>query len=538
MHSGLLRAAGLVLAAALALIGAPSGSLRDAAAQPESSCRVVQLDMTPTPGLQIVAWIEDREGNYIDTAFITRTTGTYGLGNRPGIMDFNSGPLWPYGRRISTFPVWAGRHGMSWPMVLFQDTQERQLSHPLAESSRERFFCRPIKQDEALWDATSCASAVYTDKGVLSDEMTSPYPPRGDIEFDAAKDDPSVEDMALLNPFDSVSQATPRGDEPFEATWAVPTEMPVGDYVLWVEVSREFDQNESYDYPPPENIPWSEYGVPYRGQPSVLYRVEFTLSTDRTEASTLDYVGYGDPDGLDAEIRPPDSTITADVPGSGSSRLLVTADGEDMFRVRVAAFGSDDKTGPQSPGEIEVTDLQANKVSARFAAPGDDGLDGTVAGYEVRYLATGEIGEDNFDQGSLAEFDARLVGGGDDQEIVVSELVPRTSYSIGVRAYDECSNVGPVRVFDVTTPRARSGEVDACFVATAAYGTMLAGEVTALRAFRDLALRTHVPGELAVEGYYTFGPMLAQVIAPSETLRRAARAALGPVVSQLHAAGF
>ncbi len=538
MHLGPLRSAGLVVAFGLALVDAPGGlRLPEAAAQSEASCRVVQLEMTPTPDLQIVAWVEDREGNYIDTAFITRTTGSYGLGNRPGIMEFDSGPLWPYGRRVTTFPVWAGRHGMSWPLVLFQDNMDLQLSHALAQSSRERFYCRPIKPDEELWDATSCASTVYTDKGVLSQDMTSPYPPRSDITFDASKDHPSVEDMAQLNPFDSVSQATPRGDEPFAATWAVPTDLPIGDYVLWLEVSREFDQNETYDYPSPP-VAWSEYGEPYRGQPSVLYRVEFTLQDGRTEATTLDYVGYGDPDGLDAEVRPPDETISADQPGSGSNRLLVTTDGEQMFRVRVSAFGSEDKNEPDGPGDIEVTDVAPTEVSARFSAPGDDGLEGTVAGYEVRYLATGEIGEDNFDEGAVATFQAKVVGAGEEQELVVSELLPRTNYSIGVRAFDECSNAGPVVVFNITTPRPRAGEVDACFVATAAYGSLLAGEVSALRMFRDLMLRTHVPGELAVEGYYTFGPMLARVIAPSETLRRAARAALAPAVAELRGLGF
>jgi hypothetical protein len=538
MHFGPLRPAGLVLAAGLTLVDAPGGlHLPEASAQSEPSCRVVQLEMTPTPDLQIVAWVEDREGNYIDTAFITRSTGSYGLGNRPGIMEFDSGPLWPYGRRTTTFPVWAGRHGMTWPLVIFQNSEDRQLSHPLAQSSRERFYCRPIKPDEELWDATSCASTVYTDKGVLSQAENSPYPPRSDIAFDASKDHPSVEDMALLNPFDSVSQATPRGDELFAATWPVPTDLAVGDYVLWLEVSREFDQNETYNFPSPQ-VPWSEYGEPYRGQPSVLYRVEFTLQDGRTEATTLDYVGYGDPEGVDAEIRPPDATITANQPGSGSQRLLLTVDGEQMFRVRVSAFGSEDRNEPDGPGDIEVTNIAPTEVSARFSAPGDDGLEGTVAGYEVRYLATGEINDDNFEEGAVASFDANVVAAGEEQELVVDELLPRTSYSIGVRAFDECSNAGPVKVFNVTTPRPRAGEVDACFVATAAYGSLLAGEVSVLRLFRDVVLRSHVPGELAVEGYYTFGPMLARVIAPSETLRRAARAALAPAVAEVRGLGL
>ncbi len=477
MRSGLLPCVGLLAAAGLILVDAP-GELPEARAQPGMTCRVVELEMTPTADLQIVAWVEDRAGNYVDTAFITRTTGSYGLGNRPGIMEFNSGPWWPYGRRVSTFPVWAGRHGMSWPLVLFQDGVENELSHSLSESSRARFYCRPIKPDEALWDATSCASTVYSDKGVLSDDTSasSKYPPRSDITFDPSKDDPSVESMAALNPFDSVSHATPRGDELFSATWPVPSGVPAGYYVLWLEVSREFDQNDTYSaevYPSPE-VQWSVYGAPYRGQPSVLYKVYFTLTDDRTVATTLDYVGYGDPEGLDSEIRAPDSTITADVPGSGSSRLLVTTD----------------------------------------------------------------IDDSTFDQATPGEFQAELVAGGEKQSLVVNDLLPRTSYSIGLRAFDECGNIGPLRAFKVITPRAESGTVDACFVATAAYGSLMAGEVAALRGFRDLALRTHVAGELAVEGYYTFGPLLARVIAPSDTLRRAARAALAPLVNDVRAAGF
>jgi len=72
MRVGILRCAGLFSAAALAAV-VPAGGL--ARAQPDTACRVVELEMTPTADLQIVAWIEDAGGNYVDTAFITRTTG-------------------------------------------------------------------------------------------------------------------------------------------------------------------------------------------------------------------------------------------------------------------------------------------------------------------------------------------------------------------------------------------------------------------------------------------------------------------------------
>src|SRR5688572_9376773 len=118
-------------------LGAAAPAQAFAQEEDEPACRVIQFEMTPSDELQIVIWIEDEAGQYVDTAFITRLTGTYGLGNRPGIMEFNSAREWPYGRRTTTFPVWSGKHGMDWPLVLFQgsdsinDTVDRNLSHPL-----------------------------------------------------------------------------------------------------------------------------------------------------------------------------------------------------------------------------------------------------------------------------------------------------------------------------------------------------------------------------------------------------------------------
>ena len=66
-------------------------------------------------------------------------------------------------------------------------------------------------------------------------------------------------------------------------SWPVPETIGPGDYVMFVEVSREFDFNSEYSearYPSPVGIPWSEYGLPYRGQPSVVYRIPFTIQAD------------------------------------------------------------------------------------------------------------------------------------------------------------------------------------------------------------------------------------------------------------------
>lgn len=512
----------LLAALAVASIAAPTAA--DAA-----ECRVLEVDLLPTEELQIVIWLEDAAGNYIDTAFITRTTGSYGLGNRPGIMDFKSGPAWPYGRRISTFPVWAHRHGIEWPAVVFQDDAEMNLSHKIDESSRERFYCRPVRPDEALWDAESCASTVYTDKGLLDPERKSKYPPRNDIVFDETRDDESVTMYADLNPFDAVSRATPLGDQPFTSVWSLPRDLPDGDYVVWMEVAREFDQNESYDYPTPD-VSFNEYGAPYRGQPSLVYRVDLAVASGESSATTLDYVGYGDPDGADGEIRPPDATISS-APGSGSNRLLVIDEGELSFRVRASVHGQTDDIAPAAAGAPSLTSVSPTSISGSFVAPGDDELDGRVAGFEIRYVAGGEMDEADWQGAAQAPVQIQPGEPGTAHGFTIDGLLPQTRYAIGVRAFDDCYNLGPIALIEATTPRRESGEVDACFIATAAYGTIMASEVAALRGFRDRALRSNLAGELLVEAYYTFGPMAAGLIAPSDTLRRAARGLLAPAVS-------
>ena len=93
--------------------------------------------------------------------------------------------------------------------------------------------------------------------------------------------------------------------------------------------------------------------------------------------------------------------------------------------------------------------------------------------------------------------------------------------------------MGALATTKFATAPAQGGEVDACFIATAAYGSLMANDVTVLRHARDRYLSSNVVGELAVEAYYTFGPTFAAVIAPSELLRETARDALKPLVSTI-----
>jgi hypothetical protein len=527
------------------------GLARPAHAADPGMCRVINVDFTPggipagphglppneysapETDLQIVAWLEKPSGEYVQTIYITQQTGHYGIGNRPGRFDFNSGPAWPYGRRVTVFPVWSNKHGVTFPQVEFQDGRDSDLSHLVSQSSREVHFCRPLRKDEASWDAGSCASAIYTDKGVFG-TASSNYPPRGDLIRVAGIDSPSVDQYKAMNPFDAVSGATPHLGAVAQISWPIPPELAMGDYVLVMEVALEQDFNAMYNFPSPTLTSYGEYGVAYRGQPSVIYRVPFTVLDIETVATTDAYVGYGDPNGNDGQIRPPDATITSDTPGTGALRLLMTSKDGQTFRVRVDARPEQDYVPPGVPGDMVIADAQSRGATLSFVAPGDDGAIGTVRGYEVRYLVgDGPITEDNFASANEVTFDAEIVPAGAQQTLTLKDLLPETQYTVAVRAFDDCHNTGAITTMTFATAARKIGEVDACFVATAAYGSLLANDVEMLRRFRDVMLRRSVLGEIAVETYYTFGPPVAGVVGESDLLREAARDILRPLVSRV-----
>ncbi len=502
-------------------------------------CRVIDLEFLPLASEgnpvapQIAVWLEDPAGNFVETVFLTQATGTFGIGNRPGRFDFNSGPLWPYGRRVTTFPVWSTKQPLRWPLIEFQDHNDNGLSHAASKSSRDLHFCRPLLPAE--FDAVSCPTEkALTDKGVLASIDASKYPPREDIVRSPSIDHPSSEMMALLNPFDAISQPTPALGVPAEVSYALSPDLPPGDYVLFFEVSKEFDENPFYDrarFPPPV-VPFANYGEPYRGQPSVIYRVPIQIGDSTTIHTTDEYVGYGDPDGIDGNIREPDETIS-DLPGSGAGRLGLIASGSSMFRIRAVSRRELDTIEPDHPRRMGTEAVTSSSATVTFIAPGDDYQAGPIKGYEVRYRVGEPITEGNFATSTVVTTSAAISLPRTEQAIVVEGLLPETTYSIGIRAFDDCRNISPISVIEVTTTERVGGDVDACFIATAAFGSQMANDVELLRSFRDRLLGKTVLGELAIESYYTFGPVVARLIGESELLRATAREALEPIIESV-----
>ena len=115
-------------------------------------------------------------------------------------------------------------------------------------------------------------------------------------------------------------------------------------------------------------------------------------------------------------------------------------------------------------------------------------------------------------------------GAGDGQYTTeIGNMTPGTRYYL--RAYAVLSNGEVIygNEYTLTTD-------DACFIATAAYGSILEKHVVLLRQFRDSYLLTNDIGQRFVALYYHFSPPIADTIRDNAALQTMVRIALFPAV--------
>jgi hypothetical protein len=121
--------------------------------------------------------------------------------------------------------------------------------------------------------------------------------------------------------------------------------------------------------------------------------------------------------------------------------------------------------------------------------------------------------------------------------MVISGLTAGATYYFAAVAYDGSGNESGFSneiIYAVpaaaTADSSSSGGGGACFIATAAFGNYRAPEVILLQKFRDRFLLTNAPGRLFVDVYYRLSPSLADFISQYDSLRRATRLALKPLI--------
>ena len=587
--SAMRRLASLVVLACV--LGAPAAAYAD---------RVMQITFTPAAArAQFAVWIEDPSGTYLRTLGITQAVSYRGIGNRPGAFEMNSGFHWPYGRREGVLPVWGHRRASApgaelFRRVIFQRrASEGCASRTSEDSTRDDYFCLSFNQSTtsaSALDAVTCASVFNSDKGryitpedvaagygeplietpstTYALDLFSLYPPRRDATLCSGGgagcvDRPDIthydaDARRVMPEIDAVTMATARAGASVEIDFTAPDAWPAGTYSVYIEVSVEGDANTAFPAPPGAHTPgncvrqtdwdsWAEgYGYSYRGQPSVVYRMDVAIDSHGATGSTLMPVGYGSVDGRGdggGAMHPMDATITMDPtahPGSGGDRLAIVGGA----RASAMVMTCDANTPPGATPGLVASPYAVRRDAHHYAhlSFGAAADDQGVRRYEVRYSTTPI---DPADPGSFMHALPALAASLDSialevptnvrppglLEIDIGGLTFSTHYWIAVRAIDGCSLAGPVSVAEFTTLPILFTTVQPCFVATAAYGSPMASDVASLRRFRDRYLMSNDLGRTLVATYYEVGPTFADFIREDDDRRAVARALLAPFVA-------
>jgi len=113
-------------------------------------------------------------------------------------------------------------------------------------------------------------------------------------------------------------------------------------------------------------------------------------------------------------------------------------------------------------------------------------------------------------------------------DTVTVQLISSGSYSTKT---DATLTIGGVSdTFSVTTTSTPPGNRTGCFIATAAFGSPLAGQVEILRQFRDKYLLTNAMGQKFVSWYYRNGSVAANFIKDKPLAKAAVRLSLYPLI--------
>jgi hypothetical protein len=296
---------------------------------------------------------------------------------------------------------------------------------------------------------------------------------------------------------------------------------------VWIEVSLEGDFNgvDHFAFFPDPVEP--EYGIDFLGQPSVVFKAPLAIAAATAKAYADDYAGYGSIDGSDGELRAPDNTITTGVSGSGRERLLPIP-GDGAHRVRVSFNPEASCETPEPVGDLRVTAADYQSIDVAFTAVP------SASFYEVRY-ATGTNAipdEDAF--ANAIKISAPPSQPGDTVAVHIDKLQLAAPYTIAIRSHAACGVGSEFRTIDAATTMRTYAKVDACFIATAAYGSKEEAHVVELRRFRDRVLMRSRAGRAFVDLYYAVSPSIADVVREHEEIRRLVRAVLAPVVWSVH----
>jgi len=198
----------------------------------------------------------------------------------------------------------------------------------------------------------------------------------------------------------------------------------------------------------------------------------------------------------------PPTRVTRNSAASGGFLESISTDPQDISQ-RGVCYGITPAPGLK---DVSVTDETTTAVA-------DTTTTTTTVGTTLPVLATTVYEGCTTDGSGVGTFRSDIL-----------DITPDTLYY--VRAYAELSDGTVIygNELQFTTK-------DACFIATAAYGSLDDSHVLVLRQFRDTYLKSSALGRKLINRYYLLSPPLAQLISEHPAAQGAVRLAMAPVAT-------
>ncbi|MBN1842347.1 MAG: fibronectin type III domain-containing protein [Deltaproteobacteria bacterium] len=222
-----------------------------------------------------------------------------------------------------------------------------------------------------------------------------------------------------------------------------------------------------------------------------------------------------------------------------------------VYYYRVRAYSStanssysdedDARTFLAAPSGLSATAVSRNQIDLTWT---DNSTD--ESGFKIERKTASETtsSETDSEDGSETDSDSGTYSeiatvGANVTKCSDSGLEPNTTYRYRVRTYTDSETTSVTSGTDVMEYSDYSNEGEAetsetsdnCFIATAAFGSLLEPHVATLRKFRDAHLLPCASGRMFVKTYYAYSPPIADFIARHDTIRAAVRIVLLPTVA-------
>ncbi len=146
------------------------------------------------------------------------------------------------------------------------------------------------------------------------------------------------------------------------------------------------------------------------------------------------------------------SSVSFSFISSSTSDTNVASAGSDVLTsVTNASYDSGDTTTPAAISNLSASSPTTNSVTLSWTAPGDDGISGTAASYDIRY-STANITEANWASATQVSGEPLPQIAGTNQSMTISGLSTATTYYFAMKTSDEVPNTSALsNIISATT---------------------------------------------------------------------------------------